>query len=136
MVLQIYDPENYILRFAARYDYEGFYGHEISVRAATMFPPFAKIVRVMVTGTDEKEALGVLKEVYEGLKAVYTANEDKFLFFNKMHAPIKYIKNSYRYQVLMRLADTGVLKEIYAVTAEAGGKNTLVYLEENPANLS
>ena len=36
----------------------------------------------------------------------------------------------------MRLADTGVLKEIYAVTAEAGGKNTLVYLEENPANLS
>ncbi len=70
------------------------------------------------------------------MKAVYTANEDKFLFFNKMHAPIKYIKNSYRYQVLMRLADTGVLKEIYAVTAEAGGKNTLVYLEENPANLS
>ena len=136
VVLQTYDPENYILRFAARYDYEGFYGHEISVRAATMFPPFAKIVRVMVTGTDEKEALGVLKEVYEGLKAVYTANEDKFLFFNKMHAPIKYIKNSYRYQVLMRLADTGVLKEIYAVTAEAGGKNTLVYLEENPANLS
>ncbi len=135
VVLQTFDPENYILRFAAKYDYEGFYEHEISVRAATMFPPFAKIVRVMITGSDDKEAVAVLKDVYERLQEVYTNNEDKFLFFHKMHAPIKYIKNNYRYQVLMRLIDTSVLKEIYRATA-AGGKNTVVYVEENPANLS
>lgn len=136
VVLQTYDPENYILRFATQYDYEGFYEHEISVRAATMFPPFAKIVRVMVSSENEKEALVALKEVYEKLNAIYLNHTESFLLFNKMHAPIKYIKNSYRYQVLMRLVDNTLLKEIYAACAEVKPKNALVYVEENPANLS
>ncbi len=136
VVLQTYDPENYILRFAINYDYEGFYQHEISMRAATMFPPFAKIVRVMVVGSDDKEALDCLKQVYTQLQAIYANNAEQFLFFNKMRAPIKLIQNKYRYQVLMRITDGAPLKEIYAVCAEASYKNTLVYVEENPSNLN
>lgn len=136
VVLQTFDPENYILRFATQYDYEGFYEHEIAVRAATMFPPFAKIVRVMVSGGDEKETLAALREVYDGLNEIYRNHSESFLIFSKMHAPIKYIKNSFRYQVLMRLTDSSVLKEIYAACAEIKPKNVLIYVEENPANLS
>lgn len=136
VVLQTYDPENYILRFATAYDYDGFYEHEISLRAAMMFPPFAKVVRVMVVGEEEKEALDCLKEVYGALQEIYARNADTFLFFNKMHAPIKRIQNKHRYQVLMRLTDGSILKEIYAVCAEVSYKNTLVYVEENPSNLS
>ena len=136
VVLQTYSPDNYILRFAAQYDYEGFYEHEISMRAATMFPPFAKIVRVMVTGEDEKETLAALKSVYEKLQVIYAENTEDFLFFNRMHAPVKRIQNKFRYQVLMRLVNGRVLKEIYAVCAEEKHKNVLVYVEENPANLS
>lgn len=136
VVLQTYDPENYILRFAAHYDYAGFYEHEISMRAATLFPPYAKIVRVLVSGEDEKETLRALKEVYERLREIYERNTEKFLFFNKMHAPVKRIQNKHRYQVLMRLIDTAVLREIYEVCAAAKYKNVLVYPEENPSNLS
>ncbi len=136
VVLQTYDPENYILRFATSYDYEGFYSHEISMRAATAFPPFAKIVRVMVVGSDEKEALDCLKEIYTSLQGIYAQNADKFLFFNKMHAPIKRIQNKYRYQVLMRLTDGSLLPQIYSVVTEPKYKNTLAYVEENPSNLS
>ncbi len=136
VVLQTYDPENYILRFAAKYDYAGFYEHEIAMREATAFPPFAKIVRVMVTGEEEKEALSALKEVYEKLQTIYSAESDKFLFFQKMHAPIKRIQNKFRYQILMRLTDGKPLKEIYSVCSETKFKNVLVYVEENPSNLS
>lgn len=135
VVLQTYDPENFILRFACDYDYEGFYDYEVNLRAATAFPPFAKIVRVMVTGTDEREAIDCLKEVYTNLEAVYVKYSDDFLFFHKMHAPIKRIQNKFRYQVLMRITGGRPLKEIYAA-AEAHYKNTLVYVEENPSNLS
>ncbi|MDE5897589.1 MAG: primosomal protein N', partial [Clostridia bacterium] len=136
VVLQTYDPENYILRFAAKYDYAGFYEHEISMRAATAFPPFAKIVRVMVTGGEERETVEVLKEVYARLQTVYAAHTDSFLFFNRMHAPVKRIQNKYRYQVLMRLTDGEVLKEIYNAVYGEKYKNVLVYIEENPSNLS
>ncbi len=136
VVLQTFDPENEVLRFATAYDYEGFYQNEISLRAAMSFPPFSKIVRVLVTGEDDKKAVEALREVYVGLEKLYTEQADKFLFFNKMRAPIKRIQNKYRYQVLMRLADTSVLPAIYDVCAAARTRDVSVTVEENPANLS
>ena len=136
VVLQTFDPENEVLRFATAYDYEGFYKNEISLRAAMAFPPFSKIVRVMVTGEDDKKCIEALREVYVELERLYTEHPDKFLFFNKMRAPIKRIQNKFRYQVLMRLSNTSVLPQIYAACAEARNRDALVSVEENPTNLS
>ena len=136
VVLQTFDPENEVLRYATSYDYEGFYKNEISLRAAMMFPPFSKIVRVLVTGEDDKKTVEALKEVYFALEGLYTENPEKFLFFNKMRSPIKRIQNKHRYQVLMRLCDTSVLPQIYEACAEARTKDVLVSVEENPVNLS
>ena len=136
VVLQTFDPENEVLRYAVSYDYDGFYRNEISLRAAMAFPPFSKIVRVMVSGEDEKKTVEALREVYFGLEKLYADNGDKFLFFNKMRAPIKRIQNKYRYQVLMRLSDPSVLPEIYEICAIAKTREVLVSVEENPANLS
>ncbi|MBQ3221614.1 MAG: primosomal protein N' [Clostridia bacterium] len=136
VVLQTFDPENEVLRFATRYDYLGFYENEISLRAAMLFPPFTKIVRILVTGEDEKKTLEGLKEVYFAMKELYERNAEKFLFFDKMHAPIKRIQNKYRYQVLSRISDTSILPEIYALCAEARTREVLVSVEENPSNLS
>ena len=136
VVLQTFDPENDVLRFAIGYDYAGFYENENSLRAAMAFPPYSKIVRVLVTGEEDKKCLEALKNVYFGLEKLYTDNPEKFLFFNKMRAPIKRIQNKFRYQVLMRLSDTSVLPEIYAICAESRTKDVLVSVEENPTNLS
>ena len=46
VVLQTYCPENYILRYAVNYDYEGFFQNEIRLREATFYPPFALVCRV------------------------------------------------------------------------------------------
>ena len=135
VVLQTYDPDNAILRFAAAYDYEGFYRHEINLRAATMFPPFALIVRVMVSSADDRAALDALRTVYERLQAVYLSAQEEFLFFNRMHAPIKRIQGKYRYQVLMRLTSRNLLERIYDAAA-LKSRDALVWVEENPSNLS
>lgn len=136
VVLQTFDPENEVLGFATAYDYEGFYENEISLRAAMAFPPFSKIVRVLVTGEDDQKTLEVLRETFFGLKAIYERNAEKFLFFDKMRSPIKKIQNKYRYQVLMRLSDPSVLPQIYDVCAESRTRDVLVSVEENPTNLS
>ena len=136
VVLQTFDPENDVLRFATAYDYEGFYQNEISLRAAMAFPPFSKIVRVLITGEDDKKALEGLRDVYFGLKELYEQNAEKFLFFDKMRSPIKRLQNKFRYQVLMRLSDTSVLPQIYALCAEVKSRDVLVTVEENPSSMS
>ena len=136
VVLQTFDPENEVLRFATSYNYEGFYQNEISLRTAMAFPPFSKIVRILISGEDDKKTLEGLKEVYFGVKEIYERNAEKFLFFDKMRAPIKRIQNKYRYQVLMRLSDSSILPQIYEVCSEAKTRDVLVSVEENPTNLS
>ena len=136
VVLQTFDPENEVLRFATSYDYAGFYENEVSLRAAMAFPPYSKIVRVLVTGEDDKKTIEALREVYVALEQLYTENPDKFLFFNKMRAPIKRIQNKHRYQVLMRLSDTSILPRIYDACAQARTRDVLVSVEENPTNMS
>ncbi len=136
VVLQTYDPENEVLRYAVAYDYEGFYENEISLRAASLFPPFSKIVRVLVSGENDKKTVETLRTVYEGLSALHESEPEAFLFFNRMRSPVGRIQNKFRYQVLMRLAETSVLPKIYRICAEAKNRDVLVSVEENPASLA
>lgn len=136
VVLQTYCPENYILRYAVNYDYLGFFENEVQVRRATGFPPYSLIVRVMVTAEEENLALAALKEVYFAVERLKNADGEEFLFLNRMHSPVKRIQRRYRYQVLMRLKSRKLLEQIYDIAVKNTGGNVLVYVEENPANLS
>ena len=53
-----------------------------------------------------------------------------------MHAPIRRIQGKHRYQVLMRLSSDALLEEIYDAAASVTRRDVLVYVEENPSNLS
>ena len=136
VVLQTYCPENYILRYAINYDYNGFFENEVRVREATHFPPFALICRVMVTSENDALALETLKKVYFAIESLRALHPDEFIFLNKMHSPVKKIQGKLRYQALMRLKSNMLLEKIYSIAAENTSSNCLVYVEENPANLS
>ncbi len=136
VVLQTYCPENYILRYAVNYNYSGFFDNEIEIRKATLFPPFSLICRVMVTGEDEAKTLEALKTVYFEIEKLRNFDSKQFLFLNKMHSPVKKIQGKHRYQVLMRLKDEALLQNIYEISVAATTPYVLVYVEENPTNLS
>jgi primosomal protein N' (replication factor Y) len=136
VVLQTYSPENYILRYAVNYDYSGFFNNEVRLRQATQFPPYSLICRVMVVAAEDKDALEKLKQAYFAIQALQQNFSDQFIFLNKMHSPIKKIQGKVRYQVLMRLKSDKLLQKIYDIAAEACNSKVLVYVEENPENLS
>lgn len=137
VVLQTYNPENEVLRFAINYDYVGFFEREKAVRKSTNFPPYSLVLRIMVEADDDKNAMEGLKEVYFRVKEVYERERDKFTFFNKMKCPVKRIKNKYRYEILMRIPpdDKRLKDEIYNLALKDKRQGVLAYVEENPSNL-
>lgn len=137
VVLQTYNPENEVLRFAINYDYVGFFEREKAVRKSTNFPPYSLVLRIMVEADDDKAAMEGLKEVYFRVKEVYDRERDKFTFFNKMKCPVKRIKNKYRYEILMRIPpdDRRLKDEIYNLALKDKKPGVLTYVEENPSNL-
>ena len=138
VVLQTYNPQNDVLRYAINYDYEGFFEKENALRKSTGFPPYSLIVRVMVEAEDDEVAMYGLKAVYEQLKVIYENNRENFTFFNKMRSPVKKIKNKYRYQALMRLVGNyeKVKDEIYEAAVQDKNSRATVYVEENPSSFS
>ncbi len=136
VVLQTYSPENYILRYAISYDYKGFFENEVKMRKAALFPPYSLICRVMVVADKDESALEALKKVYLAIEEIRKSDSDEFIFLNKMHSPIKKIQNKVRYQVLARLKSDKYLKDIYDIAVGASNADALVYVEENPVNLS
>lgn len=136
VVLQTCSPENHILRYAVNYDYKGFFENEIALRKATFFPPYSLICRIMITCGDNDKAIAVLKEVYFACEELRKNLPDEFIFLNKMHSPVKKIQGKFRYQVLMRLNSKALLEKIYDIAVNNSTNDCLVYVEENPANLS
>lgn len=138
VVLQTFNPENPVLMQSVKYDYLGFYNHEVSVRKATAFPPFTDIVRVLIADSDDARALECTRVIYERIQKLYLENKDKFRFFGCMKAPIKKLQNKFRYQIIMRIErqNANLLDAIYLSSKEFNNRNTSVYMELNPNNLS
>jgi primosomal protein N' (replication factor Y) len=55
VILQTWDPEHSFLRFARAHDVDGFLDRELGERRQHGFPPFSRIVRVLVSARNEDQ---------------------------------------------------------------------------------
>ena len=55
VIIQTYDPENAVLRFAACADYEGFAAAELKAREEMAFPPYTRLALVTLKSQDLRE---------------------------------------------------------------------------------
>ncbi|MBP5605150.1 MAG: primosomal protein N', partial [Ruminiclostridium sp.] len=51
--LQTFSPDHYVLEYASKQDFKGFYDQEIEVRHALIFPPFCDICLIVFSSPDE-----------------------------------------------------------------------------------
>ncbi|HOV31685.1 MAG TPA: primosomal protein N', partial [Anaerolineaceae bacterium] len=63
VILQTYEPENYVIQAASKHDFEGFYRQELAQRRALSYPPFARLVRLEYRHTNEAKCESVAREL-------------------------------------------------------------------------
>ncbi|MCL2675614.1 MAG: primosomal protein N' [Firmicutes bacterium] len=138
VVLQTYSPSHYVYRFAVGADYRGFYKKEINLREVTGFPPFADILRVLVTGEDGQKTAVRLKTIYEGLLSIEREHKGCFLYLSYMFSPVKKVKDLVRMQVLCRVKESfdEILKKVYNLVNAERVRGVSVFVEINPNNLN
>ena len=136
VILQTYNPNNITLNQALNYNYKKFFETEISLRKATKFPPFTKIIRVLISSPNEDEAIDTTKILNEKFLHLKEQNLESFCFYGCMKAPIKKLENKFRMQVLMRIYDdSDLLKQIYLISQNEKRRNVWILVEENPSSL-
>ncbi len=55
VIVQTNQPDHYAIRYAAQGDYQGFYREEIAYREMLSYPPFSRLVRIIVEGKRGEE---------------------------------------------------------------------------------
>ena len=135
--LQTYSPRHYVYKFAANYDYKGFFKKEENIRKTSVFPPFSKIIRILFAYYDENVVRDELKICYNKLLKVREKYFDSIIYMDAMKSPIKRIKNSFRYQIIVRIKldnSDEIENEIFNCTE--GNLKSSVFFEVNPESMS
>jgi primosomal protein N' (replication factor Y) len=100
VVVQTHYPEHEALQRAKNHDYAGFYANEIKNRAALNYPPFCRLVRLVVRATKDTaaqnaaETLAVRLEEFSGLEVLGPAP-----------AAHLRLRGQFRYQLLVKGQD-------------------------------
>lgn len=137
VILQTYAPRHYVYKFAANYDYKGFFRKEENIRKTAEFPPFTRILRILFSDHDENYVRELLKVCYTEIEKLKGEYGKDIIYLDAMKSPIKRIQDKYRYQILLRMklenADE-IENKIFEIVNK-NAKNS-VFFEINPQNLS
>ena len=140
--LQTYMPNHYVYKFIQNYDYNGFYQREVSARQATKYPPYAVIVRVLVSGTVDTKIIEVIKQMMEPLRA-YDSEHQAFIYLGAMKCPHGRLQNKFRYQILARIKQSVAEETINYMNSvikkmeqKPLARHVKIFFEINPSSLS
>ncbi|MGI6707024.1 MAG: primosomal protein N' [Clostridia bacterium] len=142
VVVQCYSPDHFSIVHAARHDYKGFYTREINNRKKWQYPPFTRIVRILVTSEDEilaeKSCESLRSEIEKGL-AKKREWHRYLLFLGHMTAPMEKVKGKFRWQILLKLVEDANTDQItdylFQCIQESHCPEVSTFFEVNPINM-
>lgn len=98
VVIQTYSPDNYAVKAAAEYDYEGFCREELKLRKLMEYPPYCDLIRLIFSGEHEQRVKLQADKWYSELdKMIHTGH-----IYRPQPAPVNKIKETYRYHIMIK----------------------------------
>lgn len=102
--IQSYAPENPVIAFAAKQDYESFYEDEIFSRKALLYPPFCDICTINFSGVMEQSVTDAAEAFLSLLKCRAEASQNGLAMkvMGPMKPAIYRMNNKYRQKIIIK----------------------------------
>jgi primosomal protein N' (replication factor Y) len=107
-ILQTFMPDHYVLRLAAKQDYERFAQEEFAIRKSLLFPPFCDICVIGVSGETLSEVQAGAQCLVGCMKEQLDARAEKLPLRVLGPVPFTYQKigGKYRYRIIIKCKNT------------------------------
>lgn len=105
VIIQGFNLNNYVIRYAARQDYLSFYKEELKYRYRAAFPPFFELGLILIQSKSEKTARQKAVDIFYFLNEMINRNQhlfDQTLIFSPCPAPIIKLRGKYRYRIIIK----------------------------------
>lgn len=124
VIIQTRTNSNYVIELAAKNDYELFYNNEIEIRKITNFPPFSKIIRLVLRGKKEQD---VSRKIQDAVFSIGKTNGVELL--GPSECTFYKVNKNFRWNFLLRGNNTDTLLKLAKKYQEYFLKDKSVYLE-------
>lgn len=132
VIIQTYQPENYVMNKIMKNDYEGFYNAEIEGRKILGYPPFSKIINIGISSTKEDKLSATAKKLFEAVKRDYVEvyGPNKSLVYK--------VKDRYRENIFIKGSKKNIdcyKSELENILAEFNDEGCRIVVDIDPVNL-
>jgi primosomal protein N' (replication factor Y) len=134
VLIQTFEPDHYVFHYVKRHDYRGFFEREVLLRRDLSYPPFSKLIRIILHFRTKKMAAGVMKEIAALIGRRKGAGIE---ILGPSPAPIEKMRNLWRWHLILKGKEMKVLRrralKIQEMINSIDGVKT--YVDVDPLNM-
>jgi primosomal protein N' (replication factor Y) len=112
-IVQSWHPEHYAIRAVVAQDEQRFLDEELRFRRAFAYPPFTRMVALLVSHTNQHTGVAIARELGEALRRLDT---EGMRIAGPAPAPLERLRGAWRWQILVRGPS---IARVRAVVSEA-----------------
>jgi primosomal protein N' (replication factor Y) len=143
VILQTFNPEHFCILTARDQDYGAFYEREIGFRRSLNYPPYSRLVQILVRGKDKDQTAWhaqMLGGVCRALQSEDKAYRKQIQLLGPVPAPLARLKKQYRWQFLLKGLKVGPLHGLTAALMnkakrEIRTSSVKVVVDVDPVNM-
>jgi primosomal protein N' (replication factor Y) len=112
VIVQTFNPEHYAISSAREYDFASFYEKEKALRVQLGYPPFAYLACLRLQGNNQDVTADKACQVGQGIKRIlerWPKRGREIQVLGPVEAPITKLKGKYRWQILVKSKQAGLL---------------------------
>jgi primosomal protein N' (replication factor Y) (superfamily II helicase) len=111
VIIQTYSPEHYVIKTAVNHDYQAFYDREIAQRQELGYPPFNKLISLLISGADQNKVNKVAADLADFINKRIAAG-----VLGPIPAVIPKLRGEWRERILLKGQDLNIMRKAVAET--------------------
>ena len=134
VVMQTYNPDNYVLNCVKNNDFNSFYNYEMNIRRIMKYPPYYYLVSLKIISKDYNKALENANKVCKYLKDNITKES---IVLGPTTANVFKLNNLYRFQIVIKYRFDNNLKNVLKKIDDIylNNKEVNVEIDFNPLHI-
>ncbi len=117
--VQTHCPTEPAIRFAADHNFLGFAAAELAHRRELSYPPFERLVRVILRGPREKEVEETAREMTQRLRDAIAKSNSAVRVLGPAPAPVVRLRGLYRYHLQLAADDLTAIHDLWKPVSES-----------------
>lgn len=106
VIIQTYNPNNYVYECVIKNDFEAFYNYEMNIRKKLKYPPYYYICNILVSSESFNDAGSGANKIKKYLDSVLN---DEYIILGPSVSNILKLKNKYRFNIMIKYKKTDLL---------------------------